>query len=80
MELVNKIANNVAGRPAIIISMALRKICRYKTCFEFKPLARAQITYCLLISSIKEFLTKNVSAANPLIPLKRLAKDVPQII
>ena len=54
---------NTAGKPAITISIALRKTWPYNTLRSDRPLARAVTTYCFLISSRKLFLVSNVSVA-----------------
>ena len=51
---VNKIPINALGKPAMTMSMALRKTWPYNTFFCVNPLARAVVTYCLLISSIPQ--------------------------
>ena len=54
------------GNPATISSMALRKTWPYSTRRSPAPLARAVTTYCLRISSRKQFLVRMVSPAKPL--------------
>ena len=57
------------GKPAITISMALRKTCPYSTWRSVQPLARAVITYCFLISSRNEFLVSSVMVAKAPSPI-----------
>ena len=54
-----------AGKPATTISIALRKTWPYSTRRSVRPLARAVSTYCLWISSRKEFLVRKVSVVKP---------------
>ena len=54
-----------AGKPATISSIALRNTWPYSTRRSPAPLARAVTTYCLRISSRKQFLVSIVSPAKP---------------
>ncbi len=56
---------NAAGNPATISSIALRNTWPYSTRVSDAPFARAVTTYCLRISSRKQFLVRIVRLANP---------------
>ena len=54
---------NADGKPVTKGIIALRNTCFQSTLSSLKPLALAVITYCLRISSIKEFLVSMVITA-----------------
>ena len=71
-EPVNKMPMKALGKPAIMISMAFRKMWPYSTRRSLKPFARAVTTYCLVISSRNEFLVRSVRPANPPITSEKM--------
>ena len=62
---VKRMPTKAAGKPAITISMALRKTWPYSTRRSVRPLARAVSTNCLFNSSRKLFLVSMVKVAKP---------------
>ena len=62
-EPVKKAEMKAPGKPATMISIAFRKTWPYSTLRSVSPLARAVVTYCLRISSRKEFLVSSVVVA-----------------
>ncbi|MCY1247069.1 hypothetical protein D9M72_603620 [compost metagenome] len=62
-EPVKKAEMKALGNPAMMISIALRKTWPYSTWRSLRPLARAVVTYCFLISSMNEFLVSSVVVA-----------------
>ena len=60
---------NAAGNPAMMIASRYGRHAR-KAPSSVRPFARAVITYCLLISSKKEFLVSIVRVAKALIRMK----------
>ena len=55
-EPVKNAPMKAAGKPVTMGISALRITCFHSTWFSGRPLARAVSTYCLRISSRKEFL------------------------
>ena len=61
--------------------MALRKTCPRARARSARPLARAVSTYCLRISSRKEFLVSIVSVAKLPTTMRRdRQRDVPEVV